>query len=75
MCADKICKYNKFYYSAVVWTDTLQFFLMLGAVVLVIGLGILNLNNPLDIWYAAERSERLIFFKLVFFAIIFFKRR
>lgn len=58
--------YNAFNYRAVVWTDTLQFFLMLGAVLLVIVLGILNLNNPLDIWYAAERGERLIFFKLVF---------
>lgn len=48
---------------------------MLGAVVLVIGLGILNLNSPLDIWHAAERSERLIFFKLVFFGYLILKRR
>lgn len=50
---------------AVVWTDTIQFFMMFGAVFAVIILGFLNLQNPTELLQIAERGERLIWFEYV----------
>lgn len=41
----------------------LQFFLMVGAIVAVLVLGVYNLKDPWDIWTDAERGGRLIFFE------------
>lgn len=46
------------------WTDAIQLMLMVLAVLLVILLGIFNLKNLMDIWNAADRGGRLIFFEL-----------
>ncbi|XP_050081695.1 sodium-coupled monocarboxylate transporter 1-like [Anopheles aquasalis] len=49
---------------AVVWTDTLQFVLMIGACVAVIALGISSVGGFFEVWQAAERGKRLIFFNM-----------
>lgn len=49
--------------KAVVWTDTLQFTLMIGAVCCVIVLGLKSTGGVVNVWKAAERGERLVFFK------------
>lgn len=49
--------------KAVVWTDTLQFILMIGAVCCVIVLGLKSTGGIANVWEAAERGERLVFFK------------
>ncbi|XP_058448371.1 sodium-coupled monocarboxylate transporter 1-like [Malaya genurostris] len=49
---------------AVVWTDTLQFIIMIGATLLIIGLGIANVGGFFEVWEAAERGNRLIFFDM-----------
>lgn len=48
---------------AVVWTDTLQFVLMIGACIAVIVLGISSVGGFMEVWEAADRGKRLIFFK------------
>lgn len=49
--------------KAVVWTDTLQFILMIGAVCCVIFLGLTSSGGIVNVWETAERGGRLIFFK------------
>lgn len=48
---------------AVVWTDTLQFVLMVGATLIVITLGLSVTGGLANVWEAADRGGRLIFFK------------
>lgn len=49
--------------KAVVWTDTLQFILMLGAIICVIVLGLDTTGGIMNVWHSADRGGRLIFFK------------
>ena len=49
--------------KAVVWTDTLQFGLMIGAVVCVITLGLAETGGILNVLETADRGGRLILFK------------
>uniref|UniRef100_A0A182JI64 Sodium/solute symporter n=1 Tax=Anopheles atroparvus TaxID=41427 RepID=A0A182JI64_ANOAO len=49
---------------AVVWTDTLQFVLMIGACLAVIALGISSVGGFFEVWKSAERGNRLIFFNM-----------
>jgi Na+/proline symporter len=49
--------------KAVVWTDTLQFLLMIGAISCVIFLGLDATGGFANVWNAADRGGRLIFFK------------
>uniref|UniRef100_A0A182XFZ4 Sodium/solute symporter n=1 Tax=Anopheles quadriannulatus TaxID=34691 RepID=A0A182XFZ4_ANOQN len=49
---------------AVVWTDTLQFVLMIGACIAVIVLGISSVGGFMEVWEAADRGKRLIFFNM-----------
>lgn len=49
--------------KAVVWTDTLQFILMIGAICCVITLGLIDTGGFVNVWRAAERGNRLVFFK------------
>lgn len=49
--------------KAVVWTDTLQFLLMLGAITCVIVLGLNTTGGFSNVWEAADRGGRLTFFK------------
>lgn len=49
--------------KAVVWTDTLQFVLMIGAVCCVIFLGLGSTGGFMNVWEAADRGGRLVFFK------------
>lgn len=49
--------------KAVVWTDTIQFILMLGAIFTVIYLGLDTTGGLSNVWSAADRGGRLIFFK------------
>lgn len=46
-----------------VWTDTLQFLLMICAIIAVIILGLLEVGGIINVWESAERGGRLIFFK------------
>lgn len=58
--------------KAVVWTDTLQFILMLGAICCVIFLGIQSTGGVMNVWNAADRGGRLIFFKYLPFLLSVF---
>lgn len=49
--------------KAVVWTDTLQFILMIGASLAVIILGTMSVGSVGDVFKIADRGERIIFFK------------
>lgn len=49
--------------KAVVWTDTLQFILMIGGLVCVIILGLTSTGGIVNVWETAEDGGRLIFFK------------
>uniref|UniRef100_A0A182QV60 Sodium/solute symporter n=1 Tax=Anopheles farauti TaxID=69004 RepID=A0A182QV60_9DIPT len=49
---------------AVVWTDTLQFVLMIGACIAVIVLGIYSVGGFMEVWEAASRGQRLVFFNM-----------
>lgn len=49
--------------KAVVWTDTLQFILMIGAVCCVITLGLSTTGGIRNVFEAAERGGRLVLFK------------
>lgn len=49
--------------KAVVWTDTVQFILMLGAIISVIVLGLNTTGGFMNVWNTADRGGRLIFFK------------
>lgn len=51
--------------KAVVWTDTLQFLLMIGGLVCVIVLGLTDVGGIQHVWAKADAGGRLIFFKLV----------
>jgi solute carrier family 5 (sodium-coupled monocarboxylate transporter), member 8/12 len=51
--------------KAVVWTDTLQFILMIGGLVCVIILGLTSTGGFMNVWETADAGGRLIFFKLV----------
>lgn len=48
---------------AVVWTDAFQFVLMVGATLAVIYLGLDSTGGLGNVWEAADRGGRLIFFK------------
>jgi Na+/proline symporter len=48
---------------AVVWTDTLQFVMMMFAIVMVIFLGLADVGGFSKMWQTAENGGRLIFFK------------
>lgn len=48
---------------AVLWTDTLQFVLMVGATGIVILMGLQGTGGIRNVWDAADRGGRLIFFK------------
>lgn len=48
---------------AVVWTDTLQFMSMVVATLIVIVLGLQSTGGLANVWEAADRGGRLIFFK------------
>jgi solute carrier family 5 (sodium-coupled monocarboxylate transporter), member 8/12 len=49
--------------KAVVWTDTLQFILMIGGLVCVIILGLTSTGGFMNVWETADAGGRLIFFK------------
>lgn len=49
--------------KAVVWTDTLQFLLMIGGLVCVIVLGLTEIGGIEHVWTTADAGGRLIFFK------------
>lgn len=49
--------------KAVVWTDTLQFILMIGAVCCVIFLGLTSTGGLFNVWNTADKGGRLVFFK------------
>lgn len=49
--------------KAVVWTDTLQFILMIGGVLAVTVLGLMATGGFLNVWETADAGGRLIFFK------------
>lgn len=49
--------------KAVVWTDTLQFLLMIGGLVCVIVLGLLSTGGIENVWNKADEGGRLIFLK------------
>jgi Na+/proline symporter len=48
---------------AVIWTDTLQFVMMLFAICAVIGLGVIDVGGFGNMWQTAEKGGRLVFFK------------
>jgi Na+/proline symporter len=52
-------------FRAVVWTDTLQFSAMIGAVLFVMVLGTIKMGGVGNVFEIAERSGRLVWFKLV----------
>lgn len=49
--------------KAVVWTDALQFVLMLGAIGCVIYLGLESTGGIVNVWNTADRGGRIILFK------------
>jgi Na+/proline symporter len=58
-----LCPFPQGGLKAVVWTDTLQTFLMFGSVIIVMILGTVNVGGPGVVWELSQRSERLEFFK------------
>lgn len=52
-------------FRAVVSTDVVQFVLMIGAVFVVIIVGLLNLEEPMELLRIADRGGRLILFESV----------
>ncbi|XP_023726534.1 sodium-coupled monocarboxylate transporter 1 isoform X2 [Cryptotermes secundus] len=51
--------------KAVVWTDTLQTFIMFGGVIIVMILGTINVGGPGVVWERSQQSDRLEFFKTI----------
>lgn len=49
--------------KAVVWTDTLQFMLMIGGVLSVTVLGLMSTGGFMNVWNTADTGGRLKFFK------------
>lgn len=49
--------------KAVIWTDTVQFLMMNGSILLIIILGIVNEGGIFKIWQIAEESGRILFFE------------
>jgi solute carrier family 5 (sodium-coupled monocarboxylate transporter), member 8/12 len=49
--------------KAVVWTDTLQFILMIGGVLAVTILGLNATGGFANVWKTSDEGGRLIFFK------------
>ncbi|XP_062547223.1 sodium-coupled monocarboxylate transporter 1-like [Armigeres subalbatus] len=49
---------------AVVWTDTIQFLMMLAAIFAVIAVGLFDIGGISEVWQRAERGGRLIWFEL-----------
>ncbi|XP_062551794.1 sodium-coupled monocarboxylate transporter 1-like isoform X1 [Armigeres subalbatus] len=49
---------------AVVWTDTLQFIMMIGATLAIISLGLVSVGGFTHVWEAAEQGGRLVFFNM-----------
>lgn len=49
--------------KAVVWTDTLQFTIMIGAMAALAILGTKYAGGFLNVWVVADKGERLEFFK------------
>lgn len=49
--------------KAVVWTDTLQFLLMVGGVFAVTVLGLMATGGFINVWETADAGGRLIFFE------------
>lgn len=60
-----LCQILSSTFRAVVWTDTIQFILMVGAIIAVIVVGILRLNHPSDIFSISNDGGRLILFEYV----------
>jgi insulin-like growth factor 2 mRNA-binding protein 1 len=58
-----MCLYLQGGLKAVVWTDTLQTFLMFGGVIIVMILGTVNVGGPGVVWERSQQSDRLEFFK------------
>lgn len=58
-----ICNHLIYLNRAVVWTDFIQFILMLAAIIAVIVLGVDEAGGFSNVWTAAERGQRLIVFK------------
>lgn len=52
-------------FRAVVWTDALQFFMMLAAVLSIIFMGSSYVDGFGDVWSAAQRGKRIIIFEYV----------
>lgn len=50
--------------KAVVWSDTLQFVLMIGGLVMVIGLGLISTGGIVEVFNKAEAGGRLILFNM-----------
>lgn len=48
---------------AVVWTDAIQFILMIAAIVAVIILGLINLQYPMEMFSIPDNGGRLILFE------------
>lgn len=48
---------------AVVWTDTIQFLMMLAAIFAVIAVGLFDIGGISEVWQRAERGGRLIWFE------------
>ncbi len=53
------------FFRAVVWTDTLQFSAMIGAVLIVMVLGTIKMGGVGNVFEITDRSGRLVWFKLV----------
>lgn len=49
--------------KAVVWTDTLQFLLMIGGVIAVTILGLMETGGFTNVWETADAGGRLTFFE------------
>lgn len=49
--------------KAVIWTDTIQFLIMNGSILLIIIIGIINEGGVSKIWGIAEDSGRINFFE------------
>lgn len=49
--------------KAVVWTDTLQFSIMIGAMACLTWLGTQVAGGFINVWVVAEKGDRLDFFK------------
>lgn len=51
------------FFRAVVWTDTLQFLLLMGGTIAIIIIGVMSVGGFVNVFEIADRGGRLIFFK------------